>query len=163
MAKDIAVSEQRRTMNQFFQMLKKDHKEIKGILEQLTETKAGAVTKREKLFHKLRVELIPHMKAEESTFYPPLLAKKVSREDAMEGVEEHHVSDMVWNELETMPKGEDQWGAKMTVFKELVEHHIKDEESKVFKSAGKALDRDEIQNIMMQFDQEKQKIEKSLK
>jgi iron-sulfur cluster repair protein YtfE (RIC family) len=38
------------------------------------------------LFQKLRVELVPHMKAEESVFYPPLLAKKESREDAMEGV-----------------------------------------------------------------------------
>lgn len=149
--------------NQFFQMLKKDHKEVKGILGQLTETKGGAVKKRDELFLKLRVELVPHMKAEESTFYPPLLAKKESRDDAMEGVEEHHVSDMVLKELETMPKGEDQWGAKMAVFKELVEHHIKDEESKVFKSAEKALDHDEIQNIMKQFDQEKQKIKKSLK
>jgi len=49
------------------------------------------------------------------------------------------------------------------VIKELVEHHIKDEEKKVFKSAEKALDQDEIQNIMKRFDQEKQKIKKSLK
>jgi hemerythrin-like domain-containing protein len=62
-----------------------------------------------------------------------------------------------------MPKGDDRWGAKMGVFKELVEHHIKDEESKVFKSAEKALDQDEIQDIMKQFEQEKQKIKKNLK
>jgi len=121
-------------MNAFFQMLKKDHEEVKNILEQLKETKESASKKREELFQKLRVELVPHMKAEESTFYPPLVAKKVSREDAMEGVEEHHVSEMVLKELETMQKGEEQWGAKMAVFKELVEHHIKDEQSKVFKA-----------------------------
>ena len=70
---------------------------------------------------------------------------------------------MVFKELEKTPKGEDQWGAKMSVFKELLEHHIQDEESKVFKSAEKALDHDEIQNIMEKFDQEKQKIKKTLK
>jgi hemerythrin-like domain-containing protein len=64
------------------------------------------------------------------------------------GVEEQHVSEMVFKELEKTLKGEDQWGAKMSVFKELVEHHIQDEESKVFKSAEKAFDHDEIQNIM---------------
>lgn len=32
----------------------------------------------------------------------------------------------------------------MVVFKELVEHHIQDEESKIFKSAEKALEQDEI-------------------
>jgi len=149
--------------NQFFQMLKKDHEEVKTILGQLKETKDSALKKREELFQKLRVELVPHMKAEESTFYPPLLGKKESREDAMEGVEEHHVSEMVLKELETMQKGEDQWGAKMAVFKELVEHHIKDEQSKVFKSAEKALSSDEFQIIMKQFEEEKQAIKKNLR
>ena len=150
-------------MNDFFQMLKKNHEEVKGILAQLKETKGSAPKKREKLFQKLREELVPHMKAEESAFYRPLMAKKEAREDAMEGMEEHHVSEMVLKELENMGKGEDQWGAKMSVFKELVEHHVKEEEGKIFKSAEKALGHDEIQNIMKQFEQEKQKIKKSLK
>lgn len=148
-------------MNEFFQMLKKDHVEVKGILGQLVETKEPK--KREELFHKLREELVPHMKAEEIIFYPPLMKKKDAREDAMEGVEEHHVSEMVLKELEKMPKDEEKWGAKMAVFKELVEHHIKDEESKVFKSAEKALGPDEFQTIKSKFDPEKQKIKKNLK
>ncbi len=41
--------------------------------------------------------------------------------------------------MEKMSQGEDQWGARMGVFEELVEHHIQGEESKVFKSAEKAL------------------------
>ena len=150
-------------MNQFFQILKEDHEEVKVILAQLEETKESESKKREKLFQNLREELVPHMKAEESAFYEPLLTKKESREDTLEGVEEHHVNEMVLKELETTPKNTDQWGAKMSVFKELVEHHIKDEESKVFKSAEKALDQDEIQNIMRRFEQEKQKIKKNMK
>ena len=150
-------------MNPFFQMLKKDHAAVKAILGQLVETKESAPKKREQLFQKLRMELVPHMKAEESIFYPALVAKKASRGDAMEGVEEHHVSEMVLKELETMPKGEDRWGAKMLVFKELVEHHIKDEQSKVFKSAEKALSREELLDIMEQFELEKQANKKNLR
>ena len=40
---------------------------------------------------------------------------------------------------------------------------MKAEEKKVFKSAEKALGHDEIQNIMKQFELEKQKVKKSLK
>jgi hypothetical protein len=149
--------------NEFFQILKKDHEEVKGILGKLKETKESAPKKREELFQKLRTELVPHMKSEESAFYQPLLAKKDAREDAMEGMEEHHVAEMVLKELEKMPKGEDEWGAKMSVFKEIVEHHIQEEETRVFKSAEKALGHEEIQNIMKQFEQEKQKIKKTLK
>jgi hypothetical protein len=36
--------------NQFFQMLKKDHEEVKDFLEQLKETKESAPKKREELF-----------------------------------------------------------------------------------------------------------------
>ncbi len=39
---------------------------------------------------------------------------------------------------------------------------MKDEESKVFKSAEKALNPEELQTIMKKFDQEKQKIKKTL-
>jgi len=54
-----------------------------------------------------------------------------------------------------MQKSEEQWGAKMSVFKELVEHHIQDEQSRIFKSAKKALSKDEFQNMMKQFTQRK--------
>ncbi|MHB8058000.1 MAG: hemerythrin domain-containing protein [Desulfuromonadaceae bacterium] len=150
-------------MNEFFQMLKDDHKEVKGILGQLKETKDNESKKRDELFQKLTEELIPHMKAEEMTFYQPLLAKKEAREDALEGVEEHHVSEMVFKELEKMPKGQDQWAAKLGVFKELVEHHIKEEEGAIFKTAEKVLSQDKFQSIMKQFAEEKQKFKESLK
>ena len=51
----------------------------------------------------------------------------------------------------------------MVVYKELVEYHIKEEEDRLFKAAEKALDQDEFQNIMKKFDQEKQRIKKTLK
>lgn len=148
-------------MNEFFQQLKKDHKVVAGILGQLKETENEK--KREELFKKLKEELVPHMKAEEITFYERLLAKKEAREDALEGVEEHHVSELVFKELEKTPKGEDQWGAKMSVFKELVEHHVKEEEGKIFKTAEKALGEDKFQTILKQFEQEKQKLKANLK
>jgi len=58
---------------------------VKGILGQLKETKENESKKRDELFQKLREELVPHAKAEEITFYQPLLAKKEAREDALEG------------------------------------------------------------------------------
>jgi len=149
-------------MKKFFQMLKKDHKALKVILGQLSKTKYKS-KKRDKLFLKLKEALVPHMKAEEITFYPPLLKKKEAREVALEGVEEHHVSDLVFKELENMPKDQDQWGAKLSVFKELVEHHIEEEEGPIFKTAKEVLSKNKFQSIMKQFLEEKQKIKENLK
>ena len=36
------------------------------------------------------------------------------------------MSELVLKEIEKMPKDEEKWGAKVAVFKELVEHHIKE-------------------------------------
>jgi hypothetical protein len=58
-------------LNAFFAQLKKDHKEVKGILGQLEETENEK--KRGELFQTLKEKLVPHMKAEESTLYQPLL------------------------------------------------------------------------------------------
>lgn len=148
-------------MDEFFQMLKKDHKEVKGILAQLEET-GNKSKKRDELFQKLKEELVPHMKAKEIAFYQPLLAKKAAREVTLEGVEEHHVSDLVFKELENMPKGQDQWAAKLGVFKELLDHHIKEEEGTIFKTAEKVLSQNKFQSILKQFVEEKQKFKENL-
>ena len=150
-------------MNKLFQMIKKDHQEVKGILGKLKESKQSDHKKREELFHTLKQELVPHMKAEEAIFYTPLMAKKEAREEAMEGMEEHHVSELVLKELDKMSKDDDKWIAKVSVFKELVEHHIQEEESVLFKAAEKALSKDELDMMAEKVEEEKQKIKKKLK
>ena len=149
-------------MNEFFQMLKKDHKTVMDILDQLEETEAKS-KKREELFQKLKEEFVPHMKAEETTFYEPLLAQKDARDVALEGTQEHHVSDLVFKELEKMPKDQDEWAAKLSVFKELVEHHIKEEEGTIFTVTEIVLTEKKIQTIMKEFVEEKKKLKENLK
>lgn len=146
--------------NPLFQILKKDHQGVKELLGQLKESKESPVKKREELFRKLVEDLVPHMKAEETAFYKVLVDKEEAREDGLEAIEEHHVAEMVLKELQKLAKDKDQWAAKLSVFKELVEHHIQEEENTVFKSAEKALDDEEIEKITKRFEQEKQRIKK---
>lgn len=148
-------------MHELLQELKKDHKETKEILEKLKES-SGAKN-RETLFKKMMMELQPHMKAEEKVFYPVLVEEEESREDTLESIEEHHVSEMVLKELEKMEKGKEQWLAKMKVFAELVDHHIKEEESKIFKGANKVLGDDQMTEILEQFQTAKEQLRSQLK
>lgn len=146
----------------FFDLLKKDHKEVKDILEQLKKATGRAESKREQLFSKLKEEIMPHMEAEEKAFYEPLMEKKEAREKTLEGYEEHHVTELVLKELEGMPKSEEQWAAKLSVFKELVEHHIEEEEKSVFKIAEKALSKEQMQSILENFQEEKEKVKEGV-
>ena len=148
-------------MNKFYQHLKEEHKEVQSIIMQLTEMKSSASAKKEDLFQQLKTELLPHMKAEEIVFYHPLEQKKGTRELALEGEEEHHVAELVFQELEES-KDQDHWSAKMKVLKDLVDHHIKEEEQELFPNAEKVFKSNDFDGIMMKFEEEKKRIKQSI-
>lgn len=148
--------------NDFFETIKKDHQEVKDILQKIKKTGDGATKERENLFSKLKMEIMPHMKAEEKAFYPALKEKKEAREDSMQAVEEHHITEIVLKELDSMSKDKEEWMAKLSVFMELVEHHIEEEESKVFKDAKQVLDDKQMESIFSSFQQEKEQIKSSM-
>jgi hypothetical protein len=49
-----ALIKRRKCKNEFFQKLKQDHQQLKGILGELKESKESPLKKREELFQKLR-------------------------------------------------------------------------------------------------------------
>ncbi len=89
-------------MKDFFKELTKDHDEVKDLLTKLTESSAGAVKTREKLFLQLKKELVPHLKAEEAAFYPALMDKKKGRKHSLEAVEEHCLTEKVFNQIDAL-------------------------------------------------------------
>jgi len=83
--------------------------------------------------------LTVHAKMEAAIFYPALrrAGKTEDKESVLEAAEEHgRVNDLIakirWSE------GRDEtFKAKLTVLKEIVEHHLKEEESTMFDPAAR--------------------------
>ena len=86
-------------------------------------------------------DLEVHTTLEEQVFYPAVhdlndeLAAEVD-----EGVEEHHVADVLMAEVRELEPGEDKWIAKLTVLIESTEHHIDEEEEELFPDVRSACD-----------------------
>ena len=144
--------------NQLFEIIKKDHKELKDFMSQIEELSDRSPRKRGELFMKMKEEMVPHMKAEEKVFYPILLEDKKSKDDAMEGMEEHHATELILKELIKMSPDEEYWPAKFSVFKEMVEHHIEEEEGKIFEVAKDVISQEQLETIAEEFEQAKEKI-----
>jgi hypothetical protein len=117
-----------------------DHEKARGMIAKLDKTKDDEGEKRAKLFAKLKVELMMHQHVEESVFYNTLKDIEATRPDALEAINEHHVVDTLLEELDVMPKEGDEWKAKFGVLKELVEHHMDEEEDEFFDHAKKVID-----------------------
>jgi hemerythrin-like domain-containing protein len=134
-----------------FDVLTADHEKVGKILEQMEQTSARAGKKRETLLENLTTNLLPHMYAEEQYFYQILLDEGSDKEVAYSALEEHRAAKAVLTDLEEAPSDDPRWSARCKVLKELIEHHIEEEESVVFDVARSLLDEDRAVEVARRF------------
>jgi hypothetical protein len=65
------------------------------------------------------------------------------REMWLEAFEEHGVVEKLVADIEACDPTEERWLAKVIVLKEMVQHHVEEEEKELFKAAKKALTKEE--------------------
>ena len=128
-------------------LLKQDHDRIKKMLEDGDSTTERGEKTRTEIFERLKTTLVAHEAMEEEVLYPALKAHPQARELTLEAYEEHHVVDLVLEELEMTPVSDEEWGAKFTVAKENIEHHIEEEEGEMFKMIRQAFSADEREEM----------------
>ena len=127
------------------ELLKQDHKQLKKMLKTAIEAEGGE--EREHVLDHVRAELVRHERIEEEIFYPRLRGNEEVKEIVLEGYEEHHVADVILDELLDIPASSDLWKAKVKVLKENIEHHIKEEEDEMFPKARKVLSREQLEHL----------------
>jgi len=128
-------------------LLKADHDKVKDLLSELDDTTERAVKTRPELFEKVKRELTIHETLEEEIVYPAFAAQAKLKDIVLEGYEEHHVVDLVMREIDGVSPEDEKWGAKLSVMKENVEHHIEEEEGTMFKQARQLFDQSELEAL----------------
>lgn len=112
--------------------LAKDHRTLEQLLTQLAETRAEEAPARIARFSRLQALLQAHSRAEEEVVYRRLMRWSSDEEKTLEAFEEHHVADVLLQELASACPGGVAWSAKLKVLEELLRHHIKEEELILF-------------------------------
>jgi hemerythrin superfamily protein len=131
-------------------MLKADHATVKRLLRELGETSDRGTKQRERLLAEIEREVKIHSQLEEELFYPTF--KKVAEDTEgeelfYEATEEHHVVDMVLPELKATSPKAPEFKAKSSVLKELIEHHIREEEGEMFAQARRLMDDQQLREL----------------
>ncbi len=139
-------------------LLKKDHTEVKGMLDKIEQTTERAMKTREELIRKLHAELTIHESIEEEIFYPALKEHPKAKDIALEGYEEHHVVDTIMAEILALSPDDEVWTAKFTVMKENLEHHIEEEEGEMFKIASQVFETGELEDLGDRMDARKREL-----
>lgn len=128
-------------------LLEADHRRFEDLLKQGEDTTERAIKLRTSLLATLSAELNAHELMEEKVLYPALKAHTEARDIVLEGYQEHHVADLIVKELQGLATSDEQWGAKFKVLKENIEHHIEEEEGKMFRTARAVMGREELNEL----------------
>ena len=134
------------------QDLHNDHVEIASLISRIEKSDDRA--EREALFEEMKTKLLGHAHAEQEVLYRRLedSQSEDSRSFALEGSNEHQI---VENQLEKMSADRDRmsesWMAELKVLRELIEHHVKEEETTGFSCARDDFAKDELEAMAQQF------------
>jgi hemerythrin superfamily protein len=141
------------------QDLHQDHEELSGLIEQCLKTEASA--ERNQIFKEIMSMLTAHSEAEQQVLYKKMQKSddEKTRSFVFEGINEHQIVEQQLQQMaRTRNKASEQWTAQLTVLKELVNHHVKEEESTGFSCARNEFDREELEKMSGQFQRQKEKL-----
>lgn len=144
------------------QLLKKDHQNVKKLLNSLTETTTRALKKRQELVEQIAEEIRIHARIEEEIFYPAYHEAAQAHEDEklfFEATEEHALVDVVLPKLEAEDPASDEFSAKAKVLKDLIEHHAEEEETEMFPRAQRLLGKERLVELGQEMQQRKQELQ----
>jgi hemerythrin-like domain-containing protein len=147
------------------ELLQADHERVKAILSQLSESTERAIKKRTELLAKLDMEITIHTQIEEEILYPAFREAGGKEQDVMyyEAKEEHRTVDsLVLPDLKQTDPSSLEFAGRVKVVKELLEHHIEEEESEMFPQAKKLLGKARLEELGEQMQAMKADYKKTL-
>ncbi len=120
-------------MIDIYEYIKLDHKKVDKLFN-LYETSASEKNKLE-IAAQLNQELTVHARAEEETLYKVLEQHRKSKDEARHGEKEHQEIRNKLAEITKIKQVNEGLDIKIVELKKLVEHHVSEEEGKIFSEA----------------------------
>ena len=131
-------------------LLKQQHDEVKELFKRFEASEDDS--QRQELFEQIADDFAAHGEIEEKIFYPAVYVGEL-KEKLQEAVEEHLAAKRVVADLLEMEPADEQFDAKMKVLKELIEHHVEEEEGELFPLIRQSFAREELETLGEQMEQ----------
>jgi len=116
-------------------LLKKQHEEVSALFKRIERAKGRDKTK---LFDELAGNLVAHDAIEREIFYPACEKHMGLTDDLEEAIAEHGLVEFSLHKAD-IARGEDTFDTMVSVLKEVVEHHVEEEEEEFFPKVERAL------------------------
>ena len=138
-----------------FDHIKSEHDKFRKMAKEIDDTTDRAEVTRTEKFAELKKEIVTHHKAEEVVLVPVLKDHEETRDMGLEIVEEHDLLEVLLPQLSDLPVTDEKWGVKFGVMKELLEHHLEEEENEITDKAREVIDKDVLEKLNKDFGDER--------
>lgn len=142
-----------------YDALKADHLELKEVLNELVNLEQDD-DYRMILIEQIVSSLIPHSRAEESVFYNSIRAVSSDNSPVMHSYKEHLEAETLLRTLQVKDKANFDWKNTAIKLKKSLEHHIQEEENRIFVEARKYFSNEEADMMGEAFLKMKQRVAK---
>jgi hemerythrin-like domain-containing protein len=122
-------------------LLEKQHRKVESLFKKLESGRSDPAN----VLVQLATDLAAHMVIEQEIFYPA--ARRVKQDLVLESYEEHAVAQFALKRLLATDPDHDTFQAKVVTLKELIEHHVEEEESELFPKLEKALGAEQLSTL----------------
>ena len=122
-------------------LLEKQHRKVESIFKKLESAKSSPTP----LLEELANDLAAHMAIEQELFYPAI--QGVDPDMVAESFEEHAIAELALKRLLATSPESEQWKARVTTLKELISHHVEEEEKELFPKVKKRLEADYLTDL----------------
>jgi hemerythrin-like domain-containing protein len=122
-------------------LLEQQHRKVKTLFKKLESGRSEAAP----LLTELANDLIAHMAIEHEIFYPAVEA--IDRKLVAESFEEHSLAELALKRLLQTDPEDESFAARVTATRELIEHHVKEEEEDLFPKVEKKLGDERLEEL----------------
>jgi hemerythrin superfamily protein len=130
-------------------LLEADHKKVIKLFKEVEDLSDRATAQLQKLGDEICQDLKVHAEIEEKIFYPAIQERtkrghKEEKDLVLESYEEHAAAKKVIADIEAIDANDDSFKPKIKALSELIEHHVKEEESELFPNSRELFSEDEM-------------------
>jgi hemerythrin-like domain-containing protein len=122
-------------------LLENQHRKVEALLKKL-ET---GVADHAAVLQELANSLAAHMAIEQDIFYPAI--KRLNDDLVNESYEEHALAEVALKRLLATDPEDDEFRARAIALKDLLQHHVEEEEDELFPAVHQALDKEALEQL----------------
>jgi hemerythrin superfamily protein len=122
-------------------LLEQQHKKVKALFKKLESGRSEPGP----ILLELANDLAAHMAIEHELFYPAVIA--IDPDLVTESFEEHSIGELALKRLLATDPSDQSFKARVVATKEVIEHHVKEEEEELFPKVEKKLGDEELERL----------------